>query len=126
MNSIFLSQIPMETDQALASWRFLDPATRGIVLIFGSIGVVTLAVLTWAVFFRKKGRRRRKHHHEHSHSPRPDEVPEILKDEGFSSSQERRRHRRHSRRRHRPRNPTLAETGGLPPVRQDSPPEPQA
>jgi hypothetical protein len=33
----------------------------------------------------------------------------------------RRRHRRHHR--ERPRNPTLAETGGLPPVRTN-PPEP--
>jgi hypothetical protein len=35
-------------------------------------------------------------------------------------------HRRKWRRRrrdHRPRNPTLAETGGLPPIRQPRPPE---
>ena len=31
------------------------------------------------------------------------------------------RHRRR-RREHRPRNPTLAETGGLPPIRADKPP----
>jgi hypothetical protein len=36
-----------------------------------------------------------------------------------------RRKRRHRRRReHRPRNPTLAETGGLPPVRTGRPPDP--
>jgi hypothetical protein len=36
----------------------------------------------------------------------------------------RRRRRRRRRREHRPRNPTLAETGGLPPIRTEAPPGP--
>ena len=36
---------------------------------------------------------------------------------------EKRRRRRRSHHRHRPRNPTLAETGGLPPIRPEDPPE---
>jgi FtsZ-interacting cell division protein ZipA len=108
----------------MASWRSQGSAVRGIILVVGAIGLVMLLVLTWAVFFRKR-RRRRKYHHEHHHSSRPDEVPEVLKDEEFPSPHERRRHRRHSRHKHRPRNPTLAETGGLPPIRPQGPPEPQ-
>jgi hypothetical protein len=39
-------------------------------------------------------------------------------------AEEKRAHKRHRRRRHehRPRNPTLAETGGLPPIRTEKPP----
>jgi type VI protein secretion system component VasK len=113
-----------ETQEILASWRITDPATLERLVIFGAMGLVTLLALLWAVFLRKR-RRRRKHHHPHQNSSKPAEVPEAAKDEDAPTRPEKRRHRRRSGRRHRPRNPTLAETGGLPPVRPESPPEPQ-
>jgi len=124
MSPILFSQIAMEPEQVLASWRITDPATLEWILIFGAIGLVTLLVLLWAVFLRKK-RRRHKHHHAHRNSSGLTEVPEVPKDEGAPSPLEKRRHRQRSGHRHRPRNPTLAETGGLPPVRPESPPETQ-
>jgi hypothetical protein len=124
MNAIMFSQIGLETDEVLASWRFLDPGTRGILLVFCSIGLITLMALVWVTFFRKRGRRRRKHHHAQE-SPSLDEILEIPKDEGAPSPPKKRRHRRRSGRHHRPRNPTLAETGGLPPVRPEDAPGPQ-
>ena len=72
------------------------------------------AVFVWAAFFRKP--RRHRHHHPHGHSPKP--LPETR-----SESRKagwllfRKRHRHRHRHRELPRNPTLAETGGLPPVR---------
>jgi hypothetical protein len=126
MKAIMLSQIGLETDQVLASWRFLDPATRGILLVFGSIGLVTLLALIWATFFRKLGRRRRKRHHAYQQSSNPAEVPATPRVEDAPSLPETRHHRRRSGRRRRSRNPTLAETGGLPPVRPEGPSEPLA
>jgi len=112
-----------ETQEILAAWRISDPATRERLMIFGAIGLVTALALLWAIFLRKKRRRRHSHQHAHHHSTGPAEVPESPKDGGPPVPEEKRRRHRRSRRRHRPRNPTLAETGGLPPIRPEAAPE---
>ena len=114
-----------DVDAVLASWRKADPGSREHMLIFGAIGLVTLLVMAWAVFLRKRRRRRRELHHSHSHSSRPAEVAKVPAAEDAAAPPEKRRHRRRSHRKHRSRNPTLAETGGLPPIREEDPPEPQ-
>ena len=99
-----------------------------IVLIAASaVGLVLLGVLTLWV----KTRRSRRHHHRHhrqSHSrseSKPTAPPPTepdLAETGADPDTEpgTPRHRRRKRRReHRPRNPTLAETGGLPPPRPE-------
>ena len=103
-----------------------------IVLIAASaVGLVLLGVLTLWV----KTRRSRRHHHRHhrqTHSrseskptaPRPAEPDQAETgadpDTGPDTESGTSRHRRRKRRReHRPRNPTLAETGGLPPPRPE-------
>jgi Flp pilus assembly protein TadB len=76
-------------------------------LYLGAILLVALGVMIWAVAFRKTGktrRRRRKHR----------ERPTAREDDSESRS-ERRRRRREAR-----RNPTRAEVGGLPPLRDHS------
>src|ERR1041384_8169943 len=80
---------------------------------------VSLVAFIWAAFFPRQGRPHRQHHH--SHQP-PEPPPQnngqaAAHDEKKNSSGSRRRRLR--RREHRPRNPTLAEAGGLPPVRPD-------
>jgi hypothetical protein len=112
-----------ETAAVLASWRVSDPATRERLMIFGAIGFVALLALLWAAFLRKKRRRRRSHQHSHRQSSSSAERVEDLKDEDAPPAAEPRQRSRRWRRRHRPRNPTLAETGGLPPIRPEGPPE---
>jgi len=109
------------TDAVLASWRMSDPAMRERLLIFSAIGLVTLLILAWAVFLRRRRRRR----HEHHHSSKPAEVAQTPAGEDVPPPPEKHRRRRRSGHRHRPRNPTLAETGGLPPRRLEIPPESQ-
>ncbi len=125
MNTILFLQVDMDTRAVLASWRLSDPAMRERLMVFGAMGLVTLLVVLWAIFLRKKRRKHHSHHHEHHHSSRPAEAPEAAKEASASSSPEKRRRWRRSRRRHRPRNPTLAETGGLPPLRPEVPPDPE-
>jgi FtsZ-interacting cell division protein ZipA len=122
MNTIpvFLAQV--DSQDPLAWWRLSNPAFRERLIIFGAIGLVTLLLLVWAAFIRSKRRRRHSHHHRHHHAQKPTEVPATTQNEDVPAPSEKRR-RRHSRHRHRPRNPTLAETGGLPPIRQENPPE---
>jgi type VI protein secretion system component VasK len=125
MSAIAFFLADAETDDVLAAWRIMDPSTLGALLVFGAIGLVTLLALAWAAFLRKRGRRRRSHHHAHQHASAPAEAPEVLNDEGPAAAPPKRHKWRRSRRRHRARNPTLAETGGLPPVRPEGPPDPQ-
>jgi len=81
-------------------------------VLIGALGLLA-ALIIWAVFFRKSEGRR--------------ERGRILDSEGVEPVElsHRSRRRRRRREKHRPRNPTLAEAGGLPPVRdEDSPPPP--
>lgn len=66
---------------------------KQFLIMAGAFVLVLTGFLVWLAIFRKK-RRRHKHHHHHD------------------------RHR-HG---HRPLNPTLAQTGGLPPLRSDNKP----
>ena len=83
-------------------------------IVFGAIAVVIAILFIWAVYFRRRGRRRKHHHHSESQRavlpPREDHPAPVKHGRGRS---------RRSRREHRPRNPTLAETRGLPPVRDE-------
>ena len=72
---------------------------RGILPIIIVVVVVVTALLLWAVFFRK--------------SPRYRKKGALLDGPAEESGEHRRRRRR--RRDHRTRNPTRAQTGGLPP-----------
>ena len=125
MNSIPFCLADVETQEVLASWRITDPVTLEYLIIFGAIGLVTLLLLLWAVFLRRRRRRRHSHHHSHQQSSGPTAAPEVPNEEGDLSPPEKRRHQRRAGRRHRSRNPTLAETGGLPPVRPEDSPEPR-
>jgi FtsZ-interacting cell division protein ZipA len=122
MNTIPVFLADVDSQDPLAWWRLTNPAFRERLIIFGAIGLVTLLVLLWAAFIRSKRRRRHSHHHRHHHAQKPTEVPAASQNEDVPAPSEKRR-RRHSHHGHRPRNPTLAETGGLPPIRQENPPE---
>jgi hypothetical protein len=69
-----------------------------VLIYFGALFLVALAVFAWAIFRTQHGRR-----HSHHYRPKPASKPQRLSE-------------------HRPRHPTLAEAGGLPPVRTEKPP----
>jgi hypothetical protein len=90
-----------------------SPAKYEFGLLFTSLGLVTLLVLVWAIFIRKqKGESSRRYSYHRSR----EEVSKSAAPAAPTAPQTRHRKRR---RRHRRRNPTLAETGGLPPVRTE-------
>ena len=83
-------------------------------IIGGAVVLVTGAVLVWVVGFRKSRRRKRGHRRVH---PRPTESLRLGKqrESKTASASGGHRHREY------PRHPTLAETGGLPPLRAPHP-----
>lgn len=106
-------------DEVHVTWHSPSGSTREVLLVLGAIITISSVLLVWAIYFRK---RRRHHSHHHHHSSTDTSASGTTTAE--SGQESRRRRRRRRRREHRPRNPTLAETGGLPPARSDSPSEP--
>jgi cytoskeletal protein RodZ len=94
----------MLADVPLALPTSLDKATRqaisGISAVIAATLLVLIGIVIWIVFFRKPARRRERNMLVEGEVSRQ------------SGSGRRRRRRRDS---HRPTNPTLAQTGGLPP-----------
>jgi hypothetical protein len=102
-------------------------------VVFGVFILVIIAIFAWAAFFREQGGR---HHHHRRHHRRNDRSLPPLTAAAAAAQKPgdpppfQRPHRRHRRRRRRHsdvrRNPTLAETGGLPPRRSEdtAPPGP--
>lgn len=96
---------------------------RDGLIIVGAVGLLTLLIVIWVSVWRKP-----RHRHHHSHS-QPAEAPALVRyrhvqheDPGLLALLKPRRKRRKRRFHHR--NPTLAETGGLPPIRPDAAPPP--
>ena len=99
----------------------LSPAWVDFFVVLGIILLVTLALIIWAMVFSTKARRRRhRHHHHHHHKSYREEFKKGA--DGIKELIQQRRHRH--RHEHRPINPTLAETGGLPPPRGENKPPP--
>jgi hypothetical protein len=123
--------------QVAMPWDAMDPATREYFIVVASILLVTFLALLAAIIFRTKRRRRARHHHAHS-APKAAASPESPGNSEAAAGKSARRKRpnpilvallpnryKHRRRRptERPMNPTLAQSGGLPPARPAEPPE---
>jgi hypothetical protein len=102
-----------ENDQLLLK-NLGRSGTSQITIIFGALGLVVVLLFLFVFVFRKRFLHKRKRHHHHRQASAPEAS------EGLHAK---RRRWRRPRREHRPLNPTLAQTRGLPPVRDpDTPP----
>jgi ABC-type nickel/cobalt efflux system permease component RcnA len=111
-----LSTPALTTLLARLNWYHLGSRTRVWMLVGAALGLLVTLLVCWALYFRKRRRRHSRHHHHHhqrtaSGSPHGDSAAPAAGQEG-----ERRRVKRSRRRRQDEgrRNPTRAETGGLP------------
>lgn len=102
---------------------------KDVLVIVGTGLVLALLLILWARHYVKN----RKRHHRHHHLERVAEAPVTAAEVKKNNEEEeetggqldgRHRRRRRHRRDHRPRNPTLAETGGLPPAKPEGPSAP--
>lgn len=105
-------------ETAVAGKSLWQTLTSAWPVMLAGLGLLALLVL-WAKYLRKKPRA-----HESSGQPA---ILSHGRTEDPAGQRSHRRRRRKRRREHRPRNPTLAETGGLPPVKPQptSGPQPQ-
>ncbi len=125
MSAAIFGLFEMDPEAVWGPWRSMNPSLLNGLLVVGSMALVTGLALLWAIFLRKRRRRRHAHHHSHRHTSASIESPETPAADSSPAPPPKHRKWRRSHRRHRSRNPTRAETGGLPPVRSEGPAEPQ-
>jgi hypothetical protein len=106
--SFFLAQIDVK--DPLADLQKTSVSRNELTLLFTALGVVTLLVVIWAIFIRKRPDDSSRRYRYPSRDSNKDDSNQSG---GKSSGRNRRRRKRRSL------NPTLAETGGLPPIRAD-------
>lgn len=102
-----------------------DSRLYEVLVVFGALTIAIIIATIWAVVYSKRKKKHRRHHHRHHQSYRSE--PASPKGDSAESSEEGRSSRRkwkRVRRPHRPMNPTLAQTGGLPPMRGENDPLP--
>jgi hypothetical protein len=120
----FFAQDILPTDVIPGAWRWMGLTFKELLLLLGAVGFVTLLVVLWAVYLRKRPRQHQHHHHHHHSHSSPAALSSSENGEPDPGEEKRYRRKRRRRREHRPRNPTLAETGGLPPLRAERPSDP--
>jgi hypothetical protein len=93
------------------------PLLTDVILILGAVVLLTVLLLYWAAYIRKPKRNGTASKSYSTRSVRSASgAPEVQIIETPSGRRKWRRRRRD----HRPRNPTLAETGGLPPPKSET------
>ena len=110
--SFFFAQIETLINQPVQ--KSVSTTVRDTFIIIGC-ALVLAAVLFGATYLYRK----RKPHHHHHHYPDPKPL-EDSEESAPSRRKSRRRRRKPDHPDKRPRNPTLSETGGLPPMRQET------
>jgi FtsZ-interacting cell division protein ZipA len=124
MMHALLAQTLIPNDVIPGGWHWMGLSLRELLILLGAVSIVTLIVVIWAACFRKKPRHRSRAHHYSPAQERAELETDSEADSAEGDGGRRYRRKRRRRREHRPRNPTLAETGGLPPVRADRPADP--
>lgn len=108
LGSVGLADVIPSPTETLGGWRNTPGMGQDLLTVVGMAMVLLGLLMFWARFLRRRKRQRR-----HSDAVVADGQDENRQEQHHSH---RHRHRRR-RREHRGRNPTLAETGGLPPPR---------
>jgi flagellar biosynthesis/type III secretory pathway M-ring protein FliF/YscJ len=116
----FLAQVDDPLEEVLKQGRMAGRHLGENWVYWVALLLVVLLVVGWAVFIRKRTRRRLGRHHAHHRERYGPDRSAALNGDAHSGESGQHRKRRHRRHRHRQRNPTLAESGGLPPARGDS------
>jgi len=107
--------LAQEEDEVPVGW--LTPNAKEALTVLGALFVIIL-IATVCIFVFRKRRRRHSHLHHRSSQLAGGAQPGAAVDQGHGRRRRHRGHRHHDK--YSNRNPTLAETGGLPPKREGS------
>jgi cell division protein FtsN len=129
MNPLFLMLADMDvSDMMDAQKHFADTRLYEILATFGSIAAAVIIAVIWAVYYSLKKKKRKHHKHRHHHHAKSADAAAPAEDAAETpppaEEVKTRRKWKRQRRPHRPLNPTLAQTRGLPPMRDENTPLP--
>jgi hypothetical protein len=102
--------------------EFSNSKAFGTIAVLGAVLLAVLIGTAWAILYSKK-RKKRPHRQQHQEQPGYVSLNRGKVAETDDEVKVRKKWRR-QRRQHRPLNPTLAQTRGLPPVRDHNTPPP--
>ncbi len=127
MNGFIVLLADVDPDDLLNAQKhfFAGSSLYEVLAMCGGFALAIGISIAWAIRYSKKQKNRHGHHHRHR--SKTDRRPLNFVVTGSEASSEPRQHRRvrrRQRRPHRPMNPTLAQTGGLPPMRDENAPLP--
>jgi hypothetical protein len=110
------------TDPIEGQTSLFDPRLYPMYALLGALALSVVVAAFWAVRYTRNKKRRKHRHHHNSHS----RTTATVADQRVERAAEKRVRKRwrKPRRPHRPLNPTLAQTGGLPPLRDENTPLP--
>ena len=117
MKTFWMSFAPPVDEQIKSTLSDFVPRDWGLLIMVGVLLLVTLVVFIWAAFLRRPPRRPHYAFREPTGSGKLSRLLDNWKQGNLFGRKH--RHRRHQDKK---RNPTLAEAGGLPPVRSDDQP----
>ena len=101
-----------------AQKQFMGSKLFELAAMFGAVLLAVIIGTTWAVLYSKKRKRRP---HRQKHQEQPGYVSKTTAKVAESEEEIKVRKKwRYQRRPHRPLNPTLAQTRGLPPLRDEN------
>ena len=78
MRTMHFIAAALQFDDVLSQWGALSAATRERLIVFAAVGLVTVLVLAWVVFFRKSRRRQHGRHHSHHHAQAPPGAQRLI------------------------------------------------
>jgi len=102
--------------------QFMNSKIYGTVAMFVAVTLAVIVGAIWAILYSQK-RKKRPHRHHQKERPGYVSSTQTTVEESEDEIKVRKKWRR-QRRPHRPLNPTLAQTKGLPPVRDENTPPP--
>jgi FtsZ-interacting cell division protein ZipA len=117
-----LAQNILPTDVIPGASHWMGLTLKELLILLGAVTIVTLFLVVWAVYLRKTPHQHSHRHYSYPEGDQQNKSSSVTESEDLDEKRYRRKRRR--RREHRPRNPTLAETGGLPPLRSEHPQDP--
>ena len=97
---------------------------KDVMVIIATGLILAVLLILWARHYIRNKKRRRHHSHQDRATGPALTLSDVPEDDlaEEESNHRRRRRKRRRRRDHRARNPTLSETGGLPPAKPEGPP----
>lgn len=112
-------------DKTSGPWYYFGASREFFIVLAAGAGAAVLAIIWVLVFYSGRRHRRHRHHHSrHQFERQPESRASNGQRVDLATDPAPVRRWRRRRREHRPRNPTLAETRGLPPLRAEQPPDP--